>query len=84
MRFAMWQQTRQPSPGAMSYAFNYGFFLPPAASRGMMYFRGFYPTSLAPQIAAAPGVTLQGYGGLTFPGIASQPLIDPNAPTTQG
>lgn len=79
MRFAFWQRTRQPSPGAEAYAFNYGFYLPPAASTGNIYYRPIYPLSLAPQVVVSAGVTVAGYGGLAAGQLYRQGLIDPNA-----
>lgn len=75
---ASWKRTRQPSPGAMAYAFYYNLYLPPSASMGLIYNRGLKPLPGAPQVFSAAGQTTSGYGGLQAGNLYLQGLIDPN------
>lgn len=78
-RLFNWTRTRQPGPGAMSYAFHMNLRFAPAASMGNIYMHGLRPLAPAPQPFTSAASVTSGYGGVTAGVLAHQGLIDPNA-----
>ena len=78
-RLFNWTRTRQPGPGAQSYAFHMGLQFAPAASMGNIYMRGLRPLPPAVQVFTSAATLTSGYGGVSAGTLALQGLIDPNA-----
>lgn len=74
-----WQQKKQPSPGAMAFAWETLALQPLSPiDHGVAIRKGFSPLAFSPQLyVKMPSVPTAGYGGLQTGQMIMQSLIDP-------